>query len=39
MLGVDDLIVVHTEDALLIARRDRADQIKDLVDRVPRELQ
>lgn len=39
LLGVDDLIVVHTEDALLIARRDRADQIKDLVDRVPRELQ
>ncbi len=31
VLGVDNLIVVDTPDALLIARRDRAQQVGDLV--------
>lgn len=38
LLGVDDLIVVQTGDAVLIARRDQADEIKKLVDAVPPEL-
>ncbi len=32
LLGVDDLIVVQTEDALLIANRHQADDIKKLTD-------
>lgn len=39
LLGVRDLIVVQTGDALLVAHRDHADDIKKLVDRVPKELQ
>lgn len=35
-LGVEDLIVVETDDALLICRRDRAQQVKDLVDAMKR---
>ncbi len=31
LLGVDDLIVVHTENATLICRRDRADEVKKMV--------
>lgn len=38
LLGVDDLIVVQTEDALLIANRHQADSIKKLVDLLPPEL-
>lgn len=38
LLGVDDLIVVQTEDALLIANRHQADSIKKLVDLLPSEL-
>ena len=38
LLGVDDLIVVQTGDALLIAKREKADAIKDLVDAVPKHL-
>lgn len=38
LLGVDDLIVVQTPDALLIADKDAADEIKKIVDRVPEEL-
>jgi mannose-1-phosphate guanylyltransferase len=38
LLGVDDLIVVQTEDALLIANRHQADAIKKLVDKLPEEL-
>ncbi len=39
LLDVDELIVVQTEDALLIANRDRADDIKKLLKKVPDELQ
>jgi mannose-1-phosphate guanylyltransferase len=38
LLGVDDLIVVQTEDALLVANRHQADAIKKLADILPREL-
>ena len=38
MLGVDDLIVVQTADALLIAHRRQADSIKMLTDLLPPEL-
>lgn len=35
LLGVDDLIVVQTEDALLIANRHQADDIKKLMGELP----
>ncbi len=35
LLGVNDLIVVQTADALLVANRNEADQIKKLVDELP----
>ncbi|MEY3395469.1 MAG: hypothetical protein RL346_1705 [Verrucomicrobiota bacterium] len=35
LLGVDDLIVVKTDDALLIANRHQADSIKQLSDVLP----
>lgn len=38
LLGVDDLIVVQTEDAILIANRHQADCIKKLTDLLPQEL-
>ena len=39
LLGVEDLIVVHTEDATLVCHKDKAQKIKDLVRRVGEELQ
>lgn len=39
LLGVEDLIVVRTGDALLIAKRHQADAIKSLTDNLPPELQ
>jgi mannose-1-phosphate guanylyltransferase len=39
LMGVRDLIVVQTEDALLIARRGDAERIKQLVAKAPPELQ
>jgi mannose-1-phosphate guanylyltransferase len=39
LLGVSDLIIVQTPDALLIANKHQADQIKKLVDLLPPELQ
>lgn len=38
LLGVDDLIIVQTEDALLIANRHQADAIKNLSPLLPKEL-
>ncbi len=38
LLGVDDLIVVQTADAVLIANRHQADAIKKLADLLPPEL-
>jgi mannose-1-phosphate guanylyltransferase len=39
LLGVKDLIVVQTADALLICNRYEAERIKQLVAEVPAELQ
>ncbi|EPC02671.1 hypothetical protein L861_10020 [Litchfieldella anticariensis FP35 = DSM 16096] len=33
-LGVEDLVIVETQDALLVARRDRVQDIKTLVERL-----
>ncbi|MBK1834882.1 mannose-1-phosphate guanylyltransferase [Roseibacillus ishigakijimensis] len=38
LLGVNDLIVVQTEDALLVANRHQADAIKKLSDQLPEGL-
>lgn len=38
LLGVDDLIVVQTDDALLVANRHQADNIKDLGAQLPENL-
>ena len=38
LLGVDDLIIVQTDDALLIANRHQADAIKNLSPLLPKEL-
>lgn len=38
LLGVDDLIVVQTQDALLVANRHQADSIKQLGSLLPGEL-
>ena len=38
LLGVDDLIVVQTDDALLVANRHQADAIKKLSSHLPDEL-
>ncbi len=37
LLGVEDLIVVDTGDSILVARKDRADDIKRIVDTLPQE--
>lgn len=39
LLGVNDLIVVQTADALLICNRHDAERLKELVAKVPAELQ
>jgi len=39
LLGVHDLIVVRTRDALLICHRHEAERIKDLIGKIPPELQ
>ena len=36
-LGVSDLIVVETDDILLIAAKDRSEEVKEIVDRLGRE--
>lgn len=38
LLGVENLIVVQTGDSILIADRDKADDIKRLVDILPKDL-
>jgi mannose-1-phosphate guanylyltransferase len=37
LIGVDDLIVVHAGDITLVCRRDRAQDVKALVERIARE--
>ena len=36
-IGVNDLIVVETDDVLLVAAKDRAEEVKAVVDRLARE--
>jgi mannose-1-phosphate guanylyltransferase len=36
-IGVEDLVIVETEDALLVCRRDRAEEVKAIVERLQRE--
>ncbi len=36
-VGVEDLIVVDTPDALLITSKERSEEVKDVVDRLRRE--
>ena len=38
LLGVNDLIIVQTPDAILVADKNCADSIKKLVDLVPKSL-
>jgi mannose-1-phosphate guanylyltransferase len=33
-LGVEGLVIVHTKDATLVCPRDRADELKKLVDKI-----
>ena len=37
LVGVDDLVVVETDDAVLVARKDRVQQVKDVVSRLKAE--
>jgi mannose-1-phosphate guanylyltransferase/mannose-6-phosphate isomerase len=36
-LGLDDLIVIDTPDALLVARKDHAEEVRDIVDALKKE--
>jgi mannose-1-phosphate guanylyltransferase/mannose-6-phosphate isomerase len=36
-IGLDDVVVVDTGDALLVVRRDRAQDVKRIVDRLKAE--
>jgi len=36
-IGVNDLIVVETDDVLFIAAKDRSEEVKAVVDRLARE--
>ena len=38
LLGVDDLIIVQSDDSILVANRHQSDDIKKLVDQLPPEL-
>lgn len=38
LLGVNDLIIVQTDDAILVANRHQADDIKKLIDKLPKNL-
>ncbi len=36
LLGVDDLVVVHTDDVTLVCRKDRSEEVKKLLEEVKR---
>ena len=36
-LGIDGLVIVNTPDAVLVAQRDRAEDVKSLVEKITRE--
>ncbi|MBL7007876.1 MAG: NTP transferase domain-containing protein [Planctomycetes bacterium] len=37
VIGVDDIVVVRTGDAILVAARDRTEEVKDLIERLQAE--
>src|SRR5690606_9131904 len=37
LVGVDDVVVVETDDAVLVARKDKVEQVKDVVARLKEE--
>ena len=37
LVGVEDVVIIETEDALLVCRKDRAEEVKGIVDRLQRE--
>jgi len=37
LVGVEGLVVVDTPDALLVARKERSEEVKEVVDRLRRE--
>jgi mannose-1-phosphate guanylyltransferase len=37
LIGVDDLVIVETEDALLISSKDRSEEVKEIVNRLKKE--
>lgn len=37
LIGVDDLVVIETDDAILVAARDRSEEVKAVVDRLAAE--
>ena len=37
LVGVDDIVVVETDDAVLVARKDKVQQVKDVVTQLKRE--
>ena len=37
MIGVSDLLIIDTEDALLIVKKDKAEQVKEVVDYIKME--
>ena len=36
-VGVEDIVIIETEDALLVCRKDRAEEVKAIVERLRRE--
>jgi len=36
-VGIEDLVIIETEDALLVAKRDKAEEVKKVVERLERE--
>ncbi len=38
VIGLDDIVIVDTPDALLVVARDRVQDIKRIVDRLPPDL-
>src|SRR2546428_856310 len=36
-IGVEDLVIIETEDVLLVCRKDRAEEVKAIVERLQRE--
>ncbi|MBT4575088.1 MAG: mannose-1-phosphate guanylyltransferase/mannose-6-phosphate isomerase, partial [Candidatus Cloacimonetes bacterium] len=37
LIGVDDLVIVESEDALLIAKKDRSEDVKNIVEKLAKD--